>query len=167
MEVDLQEPKLRMSRVFAIAVVAALHAACGDDSAAATASASGTESTTGDTETSGVTLTTSVSADDTGRTESSATMDDSTDDTVTDTDTTTGPDTDDATATDGLDETGDPPVARPGQTHTQLVSAGTQSSSSSYSVVFTIGQPSKLQSTHDSTNYRLQGGLIGANGSPP
>jgi hypothetical protein len=55
----------------------------------------------------------------------------------------------------------------PGQTVNQLVTAGERSSSTTYTLVYTFGQPSKLQSTHNSTNYRLQGGLVGANGSPP
>jgi hypothetical protein len=151
--------------LFAAAFVAS---GCGDDSASATASGSASDTTTGgDIETSGVTLTTSVSVGETGRTESSATEDGSTGDSVTDTDTTTGLDTDGMTDSDTEDTTGEPPTASPGQSASQLVSAGTRSSSASYSVVFTVGQPSKLQSTHDSASYRLQGGLIGANGSPP
>lgn len=61
--------------------------------------------------------------------------------------------------------TGEPVV--PGRTVSQLVSAGTRTSSPSYTLVHTLGQPSSLQSTHVSTSYRLQGGLVGANGSPP
>jgi hypothetical protein len=148
------------SRAGVLAFAVSVAVACGGDDAVSAESSASATTTGSETGSSGVTLTTSVSADDTGGTESSATADDSTDDGS------TGSDTDGATET-GVDETGDPPPAREGQTATQLVSAGTQASSSSYSVVFTIGQPSKLQSTHDSTNYRLQGGLIGANGSPP
>jgi hypothetical protein len=153
-----------------------LGSACGDDSAGVTSIGGGTETSTGTgtaTATDGpVTLTTSVSLDDTGRTESSVTDPDTTigTDPDTDSDTTTGPttDTDSVTDTDaetGTD-TGEEP-ALPGQTVSQLVTGGTQSASANYSAVFTIGQPSKLQSTHDSANYRLQGGLVGANGSPP
>jgi hypothetical protein len=75
-------------------------------------------------------------------------------------------------ATDGSDgstsdtgDTGEP--ALPGQTHSQLVGAGDHMSSANYRMVITVGQPTQLQSTHDSANYRLHGGLIGANGSPP
>jgi hypothetical protein len=57
--------------------------------------------------------------------------------------------------------------ALPGHTVSQLVSAGTRTASRSYTLVHTLGQPSPLQSTHESTSYRLQGGLVGANGSPP
>lgn len=65
--------------------------------------------------------------------------------------------------TDGT--TGEP--AAPGRTMSQLVSAGTRTASRNYTLVHTLGQPSSLQSTHESTSYRLQGGLVGANGSPP
>jgi hypothetical protein len=61
--------------------------------------------------------------------------------------------------------TGEPTL--PGHTVSQLVSAGTRTASRSYTLVHTLGQPSPLQSTHESTSYRLQGGLVGANGSPP
>lgn len=61
--------------------------------------------------------------------------------------------------------TGEPAV--PGRTASQLVSSGTRTASRSYTLVHTLGQPSPLQSTHQSTSYRLQGGLVGANGSPP
>ena len=62
--------------------------------------------------------------------------------------------------------TEEPPV-QTGQTVHQIVSAGTRTASRSYTLVHTLGQPSPLQSTHQSTSYRLQGGLVGANGSPP
>jgi hypothetical protein len=155
-----------------------LGSACGDDSTGVTSVGHGTETSTGTATDGPVTLTTSVSLDDTGRTESSVTDPDTTvgTDPDTDSDTTTGPttdtDTDSASAsvtdTDAETDTdtGEEP-ALPGQTVSQLVTSGTQSASANYSAVFTIGQPSKLQSTHDSANYRLQGGLVGANGSPP
>lgn len=65
----------------------------------------------------------------------------------------------------GDSTTGEPAV--PGRTMSQLVSAGTRTASRNYTLVHTLGQPSSLQSTHQSTSYRLQGGLVGANGSPP
>jgi hypothetical protein len=61
--------------------------------------------------------------------------------------------------------TGDEPL--PGQTQSQLVSSGRTMSSESFTMVYTLGQPTQTQATHSSTNYRLQGGLVGANGSPP
>lgn len=71
------------------------------------------------------------------------------------------------TSGDGsTDTTGEPP-GLPSQTQTQLVSSGQQMSSPNHTMVYTIGQPSQLQSTHVSPNYLMQGGLIGANGSPP
>jgi hypothetical protein len=60
---------------------------------------------------------------------------------------------------------GDPPLS--GQSMSQLVSAGDRSASANYVLVFTVGQPSQLQGTHQSASYVLQGGLVGANGSPP
>jgi hypothetical protein len=82
-----------------------------------------------------------------------------------------GPGTGTGTATAGETETtsattGGMEVA-PGQTASQLVTAGDRSTSRSYVLVFTVGQPSQLQSTHESASYRLRGGLVGANGSPP
>ena len=59
------------------------------------------------------------------------------------------------------------PTALPGQSVGQIVSAGNRSTSQSYRLSFTVGQPSQLQSTHESASYRLRGGLVGANGSPP
>lgn len=67
--------------------------------------------------------------------------------------------------TSGDTETGG--EALPGQTMSQLVSSGTRSTSATYLLVYTFGQPSQLQSTHRSASYRLRGGLAGANGSPP
>ena len=65
-----------------------------------------------------------------------------------------------ATTTGGVE-------ALPGQTVSQLVTAGERSTSRTYVLVFTVGQPSQLQSTHESASYHLRGGLVGANGSPP
>jgi hypothetical protein len=39
--------------------------------------------------------------------------------------------------------------------------------SPSFRMVFTLGQPTQNQGVYTSTNFRLQGGLIGANGNPP
>jgi hypothetical protein len=75
------------------------------------------------------------------------------------TDTASG--TEDTTATSGGVE------VLPGQTASQLVSAGGRSTSQSYTLLYSVGQPSQLQSTHESASYRLRGGLVGANGSPP
>lgn len=68
--------------------------------------------------------------------------------------------------TEGTTTTGGP-EALPGQTVSQLVSSGDRSTSQSYQLLFTVGQPSQLQSAHESASYRLRGGLVGANGSPP
>lgn len=50
---------------------------------------------------------------------------------------------------------------------TDIVSAGEVSKSLNYSMVFTLGQSTQNQGTTTSPSYRLQGGLVGANGSLP
>jgi hypothetical protein len=52
-----------------------------------------------------------------------------------------------------------------GHSATETVSAGEVSKSSSYQMVFTLGQPTQNQGTTTSSSYRLKGGLVGANGS--
>lgn len=85
-----------------------------------------------------------------------------------DTTATTEPGTGSASSSGGeTDTTTGGPAAAPGQTMSQLVTAGDRSSSASYVLVFTVGQPSQLQGSHQSPSYVLQGGLVGANGSPP
>lgn len=49
----------------------------------------------------------------------------------------------------------------------EAVSAGDSAASSNYKVVYTFGQPTQNQDKSTSTNYRVQGGLVGANGSLP
>lgn len=75
----------------------------------------------------------------------------------------TAPDSD----TENEDVTGDPPEVTPGRSAAELVGAGEQSRSSNYGMVHTLGQSSPAQGVHQSANYRLEGGLIGANGRPP
>lgn len=133
--------------------------ACGDDTSVTTAGPD-SESTTGtDTTPSTITITTLDTTTDTPTTGVD----------TTETASSTGPDSTstgaDSTSTGDDTTTTGPEVG--GQTVNQLVSAGERSSSPNYTLVYTFGQPSQLQSTHDSTNYRIQGGLIGANGSPP
>jgi len=70
----------------------------------------------------------------------------------------------DDSSTDGT--TGDPPNAG-GRSQSQLVNVGGRMSSPGFDMIHTLGQPSQLQSSHSSTHYRLQGGLVGANGNPP
>jgi len=142
-----------------LALVVAMGAGCADD----TTQTPGTrgDSTADDSETSLITFTTS---EPTGTTTEVA------DSTATGTgSTTSGPDstgsTDSTTTSDDTTTTGG--EALPGHTVNQLVSAGERTSSRNYTLVYTFGQPSSLQSTHQSTNYSIQGGLIGANGSPP
>lgn len=47
----------------------------------------------------------------------------------------------------------------------EVVNAGTVSKSPGYQMVFTLGQSSQAQGTMKGQSHRLQGGLIGANGS--
>lgn len=61
---------------------------------------------------------------------------------------------------------GRPPVP-PGPPGNETVSAGDVMRSPSYKMVFTLGQPTQNQSKTTSPSYRMQGGLIGANGSLP
>jgi hypothetical protein len=98
--------------------------------------------------TSPVTLTTMDT--DTSTTDTTATdTDTDTDTTITDTDTT---------------DTGDELV---GRSVSQTVNGGTKASSANFTMVFTLGQPTQNQGVYQSENFRLQGGLIGANGNPP
>jgi hypothetical protein len=143
-----------------LSLVVAMGAGCGDDTAVTSEGPMGTSST--GTDTSPLTFSmestgsTTIVADDTASGGTSSTgSTDSTGPTVDDTATTS----DDTTTTGG--------EAAPGQSMNQLVTAGERSTSPNYTLVYTFGQPSSLQSTHQSTNYSIQGGLIGANGSPP
>ncbi len=58
-------------------------------------------------------------------------------------------------------------VASHGPPATETVSAGQVSKNGSYTMVFTFGQPTQNQGTSTSPGHRLQGGLVGANGSLP
>jgi len=136
-----------------LSLVVAMGTGCGDDNAVTTEVPMDT-STTGDaTDTTppppDTTGSTTAVVDDTGTTSTGTT-------TTGDTDTTTTGDTDTTTGGEA-----------PGQTQSQLVSSGERASNRNFTLVYTFGQPSSLQSTHTSPNFRLQGGLIGANGSPP
>lgn len=61
---------------------------------------------------------------------------------------------------------GEAPVD-PGHPGTELVSAGLYATSTNFKMSFTLGQPTPSQETMRSTNFRMQGGLQGANGSLP
>ena len=149
--------RLRHGWPVLLSLVVALGGGCGDDNAVTTEGPQdGTSSTT---DASSITFTpgttegsTTVVADDTasgGTTSTGSTSSTGPDDTSSTSDTTTGGE------------------SAANQTMNQLVSAGERTSSRSYTLVYTFGQPSSLQSTHQSANYTIQGGLIGANGSPP
>ncbi len=166
-----------------LALGALLGAACSDDSVAVSDSdsASGTESSTGTTGPSPTTTnstpptttdpTTSdattdsppTTTDPTTETTSPVTTTETTDTTTGTTDTTTGT-TDTTTDTDTDTTTGAEVV---GKSVTQTVNGGTVAASTNFRMVFTLGQPTQNQGVYNSTNFRLQGGLIGANGNPP
>jgi hypothetical protein len=80
----------------------------------------------------------------------------STSDTDTDGDTDTDTETD--TDTDG---------ELMGRSVSQTVNSGTVASSPNFKMVFTLGQPTQNQGVYTSPSFKLQGGLIGANGNPP
>jgi hypothetical protein len=54
-----------------------------------------------------------------------------------------------------------------GKSVSQTVNSGTVAQSANFRMVFTLGQPTSNQGIYTSANFRLQGGLIGANGNPP
>ncbi|HZF51399.1 MAG TPA: hypothetical protein VE093_22235 [Polyangiaceae bacterium] len=54
-----------------------------------------------------------------------------------------------------------------GPSASETVSAGEVSKSAKYKMVFTLGQPTQNQGQSSSPAYRMQGGIIGANGSLP
>ena len=58
-------------------------------------------------------------------------------------------------------------VVNSGPPAQQLVNSGAEISSPNYKMNFTLGQPTQNQGKTTSPNYRMQGGLIGANGSLP
>ncbi|MGK3972462.1 hypothetical protein WMF38_12185 [Sorangium sp. So ce118] len=58
-------------------------------------------------------------------------------------------------------------VADRGVAASDVVSAGEVVRSPSYRMVFTLGQPTQNQGKTTSPSYRMQGGLVGANGSLP
>ena len=160
-------------RVLGLGVL--LAAACTDDSVAITDSdsASGTQGTTGTTDspptTSNTTPPTTTETPTTDATTdppptttettttSPVTTTETTDSTTGTTDSTTGTTTDSTT-------TGAELV---GKSVTQTVNGGTVATSANFRMVFTLGQPTQNQGVYNSTNFRLQGGLIGANGNPP
>lgn len=130
--------------------------ACGDDNAV-------TSDSRGDTSTGTETSSVTFSMSDTTEASTTAVADSTATGTGT---SSTGP-ADTSTSTTGDTDTTTGGAAIPGQTMNQLVTAGERTSSTNYTLVYTFGQPSSTQSTHQSTNYTIHGGLIGANGSPP
>ena len=58
-------------------------------------------------------------------------------------------------------------MADNGHSSSETVSAGEVAKSPSYKMIFTFGQPTQNQEKTTSPGYRMQGGLVGANGSAP
>lgn len=54
-----------------------------------------------------------------------------------------------------------------GHSATETVTAGEVAKSPGYKMIFTFGQPTQNQGKTTSPGYRMQGGLVGANGSAP
>jgi hypothetical protein len=156
----------------AFTVAAALLGACTDDSTTVTDSqspSSTTDTTEGPDNPTTNPLPTTTEPDTTTTTTDSTTLPvptttDTTDTTTTTTTTTTSTTDTTDTDTDTDSTTGDPIV---GRSVTQTVNGGTVATSPNFRMVFTLGQPTQNQGVYTSTNFRLQGGLIGANGNPP
>lgn len=160
-----------------VGVLAALSSgACGDDATVVTATegSTGSSSTTDNPPTTTNTPTTDVpTTTDTPTTTDVPTTTDTpttvTTETTDTTDSTTGTTTEGVSTTDTSsttdDTTGGAEVV--GRSVTQTVNSGTVAISPNFRMVFTLGQPTQNQGVYTSTNFRLQGGLIGANGNPP
>ncbi|MFT3773507.1 MAG: polyprenyl synthetase family protein [Minicystis sp.] len=63
--------------------------------------------------------------------------------------------------------TGGAATVKHGPAASDLVNSGDVVKSPGYKMVFTLGQPTQNQSTTKSPGYRMQGGLVGANGTLP
>ena len=165
------------------------HVACADDSTAMTDTADGSGTTgtttgtipgpptTGTTAEPPPTTTMSVTSTDTGTTTTTTdpTTTTTTDPTTTTTDPTTGTTTSTTTGTTSTTDPTDTDTDTDtdtggelvGRSVTQTVNSGTMAVSPNFRMVFTMGQPTQNQGVYTSNNFRLQGGLIGANGNPP
>jgi hypothetical protein len=58
-------------------------------------------------------------------------------------------------------------AAADGHTAMDIVNGGRYMKSTNYAMVYTVGQPTQIQTTTKSPGYQMQGGLIGATGSLP
>lgn len=58
-------------------------------------------------------------------------------------------------------------TADKGHSASETVTAGEVAKSPGYKMIFTFGQPTQNQGKTTSPGYRIQGGLVGANGSAP
>ncbi|HRI66507.1 MAG TPA: hypothetical protein PK156_19800 [Polyangium sp.] len=59
------------------------------------------------------------------------------------------------------------PLVIPGHQGMEIVNGGQFMKSPNYSMVYTVGQPTQIQTTTTSPSYVMRGGLIGATGSLP
>ncbi|MBZ5713761.1 hypothetical protein [Nannocystis pusilla] len=146
---------------------------CSDDSVTVTDTLGGTSTgTTASTDTSSGDVPTTTQPPTTteggmtlgteGTSTTASTTDDLTVGTTATTDTST---TGDSTSTGDTDGTTGAEVV--GRTVSQTVNAGHLVQSPNFRLVFTMGQPTQNQGTTSSPNFKLRGGLVGANGSPP
>ncbi len=146
----MQRPRTWTTRLAIAALLGTLGCA-GDDAQVTTFATGSIGSSVGTTDTSSSTAATadsSTSVDESTGSTSAGTVD-SSGTTTSETDSTTGAPMD------------------PGHSAGQLVGAGQRMSTSSFTLELTLGQPSQLQTRHSSASYRMQGGLIGANGTQP
>lgn len=145
---------------------------CSDDSVTVTDTFGGTSTgTTANTDTSSGDVPTTTQPPTTTEggmtlgTEGTSTTTPTTDPTVGTTTTTGTSTTGDSTSTGDTDDTTGAEVV--GRTVSQTVNAGHLVQSPNFRLVFTMGQPTQNQGTTSSPNFKLRGGLVGANGSPP
>lgn len=109
---------------------------------------------------------TSTSTDGTSTTDASSTGGPDDPSTSSTSSTSTGGDDTGTTSTTGPSVP--PPGGAPlGKSMTETVNSGTEATSTNFRMVFTLGQPAQTQGTYQSSNFRLHGGLIGANGEQP
>jgi hypothetical protein len=169
-----------------VVIAGLLFGGCGDDLVAGTETegATGTSAETGTTEpptptttmtaptteepNTGTNSTTAPSTSEPTTTEPTTTepvtsSTSSTTESTSETDTDSG-DTDTETGTDTDTDTGGELM---GRSVSQTVNSGTAASSPNFKMVFTLGQPTQNQGVYTSPSFKLQGGLIGANGNPP
>jgi len=150
-----------------VLIAAFANSGCGDDVPITTETGTETGSSSGSTTTTTTTTEpTTTEPTTTGPTTGTTATGTDSSTTVTTTGPTTGSTTD---ATTGTSSTTDTTTGNEllGKSVSQTVNGGAVATSPNFRMVFTLGQPTQNQGTYTSTSFRLQGGLVGANGSPP